>query len=216
MGRFINADIFASTGQGVLGSNMFAYCCNNPLLHEDSSGKSAAIAGGIVGGGFGFLGAVISECTDDNEGIRWDKVWKCTLSSAVSGAAAGFVADVSIASFGTVPAMFIAAGGGAIASGANSYYTQKTLSGEANWAKTASDTILGGITNGLCTATSSQLTPMVNGIKEGISYTCTQIKTELAYGLNSFGNFLVNDLLPTVITGFGAWYGAMEYDYLAR
>jgi len=29
--RFINADNFISTGQGLLGNNMFAYCRNNPV-----------------------------------------------------------------------------------------------------------------------------------------------------------------------------------------
>lgn len=36
--RFINADAFASTRQGVLGNNMFAYCNNNPVLYSDSAG----------------------------------------------------------------------------------------------------------------------------------------------------------------------------------
>ena len=36
--RFLNADAFASTGQGILGNNMFAYCLNNPVNYEDDSG----------------------------------------------------------------------------------------------------------------------------------------------------------------------------------
>jgi RHS repeat-associated protein len=39
--RFINADVFVSTGQGLLGSNMFVYCLNNPVLLEDPSGHIA-------------------------------------------------------------------------------------------------------------------------------------------------------------------------------
>ena len=39
MGRFINADVFASTGQGILGNNMFAYCNNNPVMYSDPTGK---------------------------------------------------------------------------------------------------------------------------------------------------------------------------------
>jgi len=39
IGRFINADEFASTGQGLLGNNMFAYCMNNPINMTDVSGK---------------------------------------------------------------------------------------------------------------------------------------------------------------------------------
>ena len=37
-GRFINADSYASTGQGLLGNNMFAYCNNNPANYFDSCG----------------------------------------------------------------------------------------------------------------------------------------------------------------------------------
>ena len=36
--RFINADALASTGQGFLGYNMFAYCNNNPVALTDYSG----------------------------------------------------------------------------------------------------------------------------------------------------------------------------------
>ena len=36
--RFVNADGYTSTGQGLLGNNMFAYCLNNPVVNEDSNG----------------------------------------------------------------------------------------------------------------------------------------------------------------------------------
>ena len=38
VGRFINADAFTSTGQGLLGNNMFAYCNNNPINNIDTLG----------------------------------------------------------------------------------------------------------------------------------------------------------------------------------
>ena len=41
IGRFISADAFVSTGQGVLGYNMFAYCNNNPVMGYDPSGEIA-------------------------------------------------------------------------------------------------------------------------------------------------------------------------------
>ena len=41
MGRFINADAYASTGQGVLGNNMFAYCLNSPTCMIDIDGRDA-------------------------------------------------------------------------------------------------------------------------------------------------------------------------------
>ena len=36
--RFINADSYASTGQGFIGTNMFAYCNNNPVNRTDEVG----------------------------------------------------------------------------------------------------------------------------------------------------------------------------------
>ncbi len=38
VGRFLNADAYTSTGQGILGNNMFAYCGNNPIMFIDSNG----------------------------------------------------------------------------------------------------------------------------------------------------------------------------------
>ena len=39
VGRFLNADGYASTGQDIQGCNMFAYCGNNPVNRADSSGE---------------------------------------------------------------------------------------------------------------------------------------------------------------------------------
>ena len=37
--RFLNADSYASTNQGILGQNMFAYCLNNPVAFLDPNGN---------------------------------------------------------------------------------------------------------------------------------------------------------------------------------
>lgn len=37
-GRFINWDVYAATGQGFVGNNMFAYCGNNPVGRSDDGG----------------------------------------------------------------------------------------------------------------------------------------------------------------------------------
>ena len=63
MARFINADGSSSTGQGILGSNMFAYCCNNPVARKDSHGKAFETAWDIVTIGFG-IAEVVSDPTD--------------------------------------------------------------------------------------------------------------------------------------------------------
>ena len=46
--RFINADGYASTGQGLTGYNMFAYCGNNPVMYVDYTGKSPIFIALIV------------------------------------------------------------------------------------------------------------------------------------------------------------------------
>ena len=38
-GRFLNADRYVSTGTGMLGYNMFAYCNNNPVMFTDPTGE---------------------------------------------------------------------------------------------------------------------------------------------------------------------------------
>ena len=38
VGRFLNADELVSTGQGILGNNMLAYCQNNPITFIDPDG----------------------------------------------------------------------------------------------------------------------------------------------------------------------------------
>ena len=57
MGRFINADAFTSTGQGILGNNMFVYCLNNPMEFFDPNGAFPwhIVAGAVIGGGVSAL-----------------------------------------------------------------------------------------------------------------------------------------------------------------
>ena len=59
IGRFISADGYVSTGQGLLGYNMYAYCGNNPVALLDETGEFpwliigflvvCAVIGGIYG-----------------------------------------------------------------------------------------------------------------------------------------------------------------------
>ena len=42
--RFISADAYASTGQGILGTNMFSYCRNNSVISIDVNGHRPLIA----------------------------------------------------------------------------------------------------------------------------------------------------------------------------
>ena len=71
LGRFINADIYAATGQGLLGNNMFAYCGNNPANRSDLSGEAwwhwaaaaavvAVAAVAVVATAGGAAGAIVA------------------------------------------------------------------------------------------------------------------------------------------------------------
>ena len=64
-GRFLNADGYASTGQGIIGCNMFVYCNNNPVNRVDPDGAfwkevADAIAEGFraVASGYAALGVL--------------------------------------------------------------------------------------------------------------------------------------------------------------
>ena len=51
--RFINADKYAGTGLGFIGSNMFAYCNNNSVTMVDNSGKYPKYATAMTDSGMG-------------------------------------------------------------------------------------------------------------------------------------------------------------------
>ena len=44
IGRFISADGYITTGQGVLSYNMYTYCLNNPVNRVDTTGNSSLLA----------------------------------------------------------------------------------------------------------------------------------------------------------------------------
>lgn len=50
LGRFLNADRYVATGQGMLGNNMYVYCLNNPVVFTDSNGNAAIAAENVVAG----------------------------------------------------------------------------------------------------------------------------------------------------------------------
>ena len=54
MGRFLNADAYASTGQSILGNNMFTYCNNSPVVFYDNAGTRAECVGIDFGAPAGF------------------------------------------------------------------------------------------------------------------------------------------------------------------
>ncbi len=110
--RFISADVYMTTGQGVLGGNMWAYCGNNPVNRADSQGEFA-ILGTIVAGVVsvvvaGVFGGLSSLASGESFGAGF-------VSGAVTATVTVAAIAITVATGGTAGAV-IAAGviGGAV------------------------------------------------------------------------------------------------------
>lgn len=68
-GRFISADGLLSTGQGILGHNMFAYCLNNPTNRFDIGGNISFAMGALLVFGVLLIGAVAYRSSKNPKGI---------------------------------------------------------------------------------------------------------------------------------------------------
>ena len=86
--RFINADAYVSTGQGLLGFNMFAYCGNNPVNYSDSSGELAVLAALLFVGFVAVVGAATSAMVAASTGSD-------VVEAAIEGFLVGTVVGVA-------------------------------------------------------------------------------------------------------------------------
>ena len=113
IGRFLNADVYISTGQGMIGNNMFTYCNNNPVEKKDSEGSLGVIAGAAIGGAIAgaFIGAVSHLVTSGWNGT--DVTAASLLSAVATGAVTGAIGAIGGA-VGGVIAIVASAGVGAI------------------------------------------------------------------------------------------------------
>lgn len=89
LGRFLNADAFASTGQGLMGNNMLAYCNNNPVILADPYGDFGlfTLANAVIGA---VVGAATQIAT--NVLTKSDNVFAGVVGAAVGGAVYNVVA----------------------------------------------------------------------------------------------------------------------------
>lgn len=99
IGCFINADTYTTTdADGILLSNMFAYCENNPVMRSDPTGEifgeiiGGAILGGVIGGGLELVGQLVT-------GTKLSDVnWGSVAIEAAAGAATGAAMSMGVPS----------------------------------------------------------------------------------------------------------------------
>ena len=122
--RFINADgaAFATINpysEGLTDKNYFAYCDNNPVSRSDDGGAFFnTVIGAVVGG----ITAYCSAKSDHS--LSGKQVIQSAITGAVTGALGGFALDACIATGGAA-GLAIAAVGGAVSSGANTWVSSK-------------------------------------------------------------------------------------------
>ena len=92
--RFINADGYTSTGQDILGCNMFVYCGNSPVFRSDDGGEFwNFIIGAVVGAVVSAVSTAVSAVKEGGwEALSEGKTWAKIGVSAAAGAVGGVIA----------------------------------------------------------------------------------------------------------------------------
>ena len=100
IGRFINADVYSSTDIGIQGSNMFAYCNNNPVMHSDPTGE--ILIGSIIAGAIGgALLSVVSHITTNPDATVGSTLLALAVG-AVTGALGGAAGALGFGELGKI------------------------------------------------------------------------------------------------------------------
>ena len=101
IGRFINAD--GQINDDILGTNLFAYCGNNPVTRADETGRGWwVVAGALIGGIVGGVTKIVSNVTT---GKKWNEgVIGATVGGAVYGGVLAATGNVWAAGFASAAA----------------------------------------------------------------------------------------------------------------
>ena len=220
-GRFINADSYLSTGQGVLGTAMFSYCNNNPVNACDDGGTFlCTLIGAAVGAVFGYVSKRM-------EGGSRKEALASAAKGAITGAAAGLVADVAMVTGGTalgVGIAYVVAGGTSNVIGSyvekkinasSSTSSKKESSAPSNkkvysWTDAGKDFLVGAVLSVPSAITAGAATPMMETIKssagkkalqQGITVGDAVVKT-ISREWHHLGQSIGREFLGN----FGSWY----------
>lgn len=183
--RFISSDTYLSTGQGMLGHNMFTYCGNNPVNYCDPSGRFFfTLLGAAIGAAAGYIDAYIAG----------EDPIKGAIAGGVSGAIAGAGVDIGVfitvstggagIGWGFAAAVGLGAAGAAIGTAISNDWKMKK-DGESLALQYMESALIGGMAN----AISFGLGPINGEIAKG---TVSQIVRSIGYeGMKDFTYNLV-------------------------
>ena len=212
MGRFINADGYTATGQGILGNNMFAYCGNNPIARKDDGGEWWHwVVGAVVGAVAGIVGQVISDVvTSVMNGEVTISNWQTYTGAAVGGAAGGVVlaitGDMNAANAVT----------GSVTTGVGQSLEKLTIKDyNKSWAEIGANTIADGVI-------SYELgkLPGIRGVTEGRNSWSAVYKSGLTKLRNGTATkmsakVIAKGLGSSIVGGFAldGYYGVKQHAY---
>ena len=95
--RFVNADSYVSTGQGILGNNMYAYCGNNPVNGSDPTGQWTFSLNLVffvgLGGGYSFN---IGISVDSNSMVAFQYSYSVPKNDKTENTVIGATAGVGV------------------------------------------------------------------------------------------------------------------------
>ena len=96
IGRFINAD--GQINDDILGTNLFAYCGNNPITRADDTGRGWWVVAGAFFGG--IIGGVTKIVSNVSTGEKWNEgVIGAALGGAIYGGVLAATGSVVAAGF---------------------------------------------------------------------------------------------------------------------
>ena len=84
-GRFLSADVYLSTNQGVLGNNAFIYCGNNPVVRRDEGGELWDTVFDVIS----LVGSVAEVIVNPASGAAWAALGADILCTVVPGLTGG-------------------------------------------------------------------------------------------------------------------------------
>ena len=194
--RWISMDDFQYfDSETLLGTNLFAYCLNNPVMNVDPEGNiiiSLLIAGFFLGAIIaGSASIVIQSLQNGVENINW---WQVLLDTSIGGLS-GLVAFSGI---GMVGSGLVGAAIGFTSSALGDYVSTGSVDG-INWGKAAFMALVNfgiGLASGPGVQNSASVFSKLSGSSVAFKAICTSIsKGHLSQSiLNLYGKKLAKDL----------------------